>query len=92
MRAGTEVGRRQVIERGTPDDGAADGWVVRDYVSSAKTSGRWMLVRERADEQDDEVVCRGREMTATIDEILAAIVDELQCLAEEIQCSNSSQD
>ena len=55
-------------------------------------SGRWMLVRERADEQDDEVVCRGREMTATIDEILEAIVDELQCLAEEIQCSNSSQD
>ena len=55
-------------------------------------SGRWMLVRERADEQDDEVVCRGREMTATTDEILAAIVDELQCLAEEIQCSNSSQD
>jgi hypothetical protein len=51
-----------------------------------------MLVRERADEQDDEVVCRGREMTATIDEIMAAIVDELQCLAEEIQCSNSSQD
>jgi hypothetical protein len=44
-----------------------------------------MLVRERADEQDDEVVCRGREMTATIDEIMAAIVDELQCLAEEIQ-------
>jgi len=34
----------------------------------------------------------GREMTATIDEIMAAIVDELQCLAEEIQCSNSSQD
>jgi len=55
-------------------------------------SGRWMLVRERADEGHDEVVCRGREMTATIDEIMAAIVDELQCLAEEIQCSNSSQD
>jgi hypothetical protein len=31
-------------------------------------------------------------MTATIDEIMAAIVDELQCLAEEIQCLNSSQD
>ena len=55
-------------------------------------SGRWMLVRERADEGHDEVVCRGREMTATIDEILAAIVNEMQCLAEEIQCSNSSQD
>ena len=55
-------------------------------------SGRWMLVRERADEGHDEVVCRGREMTATIDEIMTAIVDELQCLAEEIQCSNSSQD
>jgi len=55
-------------------------------------SGRWMLVRERADEGHDEVVCRGREMTATINEIMAAIVDELQCLAEEIQCSNSSQD
>jgi hypothetical protein len=51
-----------------------------------------MLVRERADEGHDEVVCRGREMTATIDEIMAAIVDELQCLAEEIQCLNSSQD
>jgi len=55
-------------------------------------SGRWMLVRERADEQDDEVVCRGREMMATTDEIMAAIVDELQCLAEEIQCLSSSQD
>jgi len=55
-------------------------------------SGRWMLVRERSDEGHDEVVCRGREMTATINEIMAAIVDELQCLAEEIQCSNSSQD
>ena len=55
-------------------------------------SGRWMLVRERADEGHDEVVCRGREMMATTDEIMAAIVDELQCLAEEIQCLNSSQD
>ena len=55
-------------------------------------SGRWMLVRERADEGHDEVVCRGREMTATIDEILAAIVNEMQCLAEEIQGLNSSQD
>lgn len=55
-------------------------------------SGRWMLVRDRADDQDDEVVCRGREMLATTDEILATIVDELHCLAKEIQCSNSSQD
>ena len=53
-------------------------------------SGRWMLVRERADEEDDEVVCRGRQMTSTIDEILAAIVDELQCLAEEIQSNDDT--
>lgn len=52
-------------------------------------SGRWMLVREMPDDQDDEVVCRGRKITATTEDILTEIVDELECLAEEIQCLNS---
>ena len=47
-------------------------------------------MREGADEGHDEVVCRGREMTATIDEIMAAIIDELQCLAEEIQSNDNT--
>ncbi len=62
------------------------------YRVDVGASGRWMLVRETPDDQEDEVVCRGRKMMATTDDILTEIVDELQCLAEEIQCLNSSLD
>ena len=62
------------------------------YRVDVGASGRWMLVRETPDDHEDEVVCRGRKMMATTDDILTEIVDELQCIAEEIQCLNSSLD
>lgn len=45
---GTEVARKQVIERSTPDDGPTVFWWVRDYISSQKTSGRWALITEES--------------------------------------------
>jgi hypothetical protein len=47
-------------------------------------SGRWMLVRERADDEDDEVVTRGSMRNPTRARVLETIRDELAAIAEEL--------
>jgi len=55
------------------------------YHIDAGPSGRWMMVREKADDEEDEVVTRGSRIDATLALILEDIVEELQALAEEVQ-------
>ena len=55
------------------------------YRIDVAQSGRWMMVREKADDQEDEVVTRGSRIDATLALILEDIVEELQALAEEVQ-------
>ncbi len=43
------------------------------------------MVREKADDEEDEVVTRGSRIDATLALILEDIVEELQALAEEVQ-------
>ena len=48
-------------------------------------SGRWMLVREKSDDEDDEIVTRGSRIDATLALIKEDIIEELLALAEEVQ-------
>ena len=48
-------------------------------------SGRWMMVRERADDEHDEVVTRGNMRNPTLALIIEDIVEELLALSEEVQ-------
>ncbi len=43
------------------------------------------MVREKADDEADEVVTRGSRIDATLALIIEDIVEELQSLAEEVQ-------
>jgi len=55
------------------------------YRIDVALSGRWMMVREKADDQEDEVVTRGSRIDATLALIKEDIVEELLALAEEVQ-------
>ena len=47
-------------------------------------SGRWMFVREKGDDEDDEVVTRGSMRNPTRARVLETIRDELAAIAEEL--------
>lgn len=47
-------------------------------------SGRWMFVREKGDDEDDEVVTRGSMRNPTRSRVLETIRDELAAIAEEL--------
>ena len=51
-------------------------------------SGRWMMVRERADDEHDEVVTRGSMRNPTLALIIDDIVEELLALSEEVQSND----
>jgi len=44
-----------------------------------------MLVREKSDDEDDEIVTRGSRIDATLALIKEDIIEELLALAEEVQ-------
>ena len=58
------------------------------YRIDAGQSGRWMMVRERADDEEDEVVTRGSMRNPTLALIIDDIVEELLALSEEVQSND----
>ena len=47
-------------------------------------SGRWMFIREKGDDEDDEVVTRGSMRNPTRARVIETIRDELAAIAEEL--------
>jgi hypothetical protein len=58
------------------------------YRIDAGQSGRWMMIRERADDEEDEVVTRGSMRNPTLALIIDDIVEELLALSEEVQSND----
>lgn len=54
------------------------------YRIDAGPSGRWMMVRERGEDDEDEVVTRGSMRNPTLAKIIEDITEELLALSEEV--------
>jgi len=54
-------------------------------------SGRWMFIREKGDDEEDEVVTRGSMRNPTRARVLETIRDELAAIAEELGDDDSRQ-